>query len=213
MKKKIIILIITPIALLVLYIIILQAKKYLFRKKITNIALREYDKFGKGVFKESEKPMQEYIAEYWNKGLQMPSQSPTGVPWSAAFISYVMRMAGAGNKFRYSARHSTYIRWAIENLKNNKGYFKAYQPKTKPLQVGDMVCYARQSGVNYDTGTDYDSHCDIITSISKRNGTAIGIGGNVSNSVSATTYNINKEGYITSPKIFAVIKPNINAWL
>lgn len=207
LRNLIIILVIAAVVLLILH----YGGRYWFRNRVAAIAIAEHKRFGNGIIKEQN--MEPEITRYWAEGLNMPHQSVTAVPWSAAFISWVIRKAGAGKKFKYSARHSTYIHWAIENLKNNKGHFRAYQPKTKPLQVGDMVCYARQSGVNYDTGTDYDSHCDIITSISKRNGTAIGIGGNVSNSVSATTYNINKEGYITSPKIFAVIKPNINAWL
>ena len=170
MNKKIIILLI--IITVILAIAVVYGGKYLFRRKIVKIAIREYDKFGKGVFKESDKDMQKYIAEYWNRGLNMQSQSPTGVPWSAAFISYVMRMAGAGKEFNYSQRHSTYIRWAINNLKTGKGVFKAYEPKTKPLQTGDLVCYARQNGVNYDTQSNYDSHCDIITSINRKAGTA-----------------------------------------
>lgn len=206
--KKIIL---AAVIIALIYLFVRYFGRYLFRKKIVKIALAEYEKFGKGVFKESDKEMQQYIAEYWAKGLNMKPQSPTGVPWSAAFVSYIMRMAGSDKDFNYSQRHSTYIRWAINNLKTGKGLFKAYQPKTKPLQIGDLVCYARQSGVNYDTGTDYDSHCDIITSINKKIGTAIGIGGNVSNSVSRTNYTIDKNGHITTSKIFAVIKPTKNA--
>ena len=38
-----------------------------------------------------------------------------GHPWSAVFISYVMRTAGAGAAFAYSAAHQTYIRAARQN--------------------------------------------------------------------------------------------------
>ena len=33
----------------------------------------------------------------------------TAYAWSAAFVSYVMRIAGAGARFPYSASHSDYI--------------------------------------------------------------------------------------------------------
>ena len=36
-------------------------------------------------------------------------------PWSAVFVSYVMRTAGAGPAFAYSAAHQTYIRAARQN--------------------------------------------------------------------------------------------------
>lgn len=208
MKKYIVIL----LSIIFLILFFRYYGRYLFRRRIVKIAQKEYDKFGNGTIKESSSSVKPYIAAYWQEGLNMSPQSPTGVPWSAAFISYVMRKAGSKNKFNYSQRHSTYIRWAINNLRINDGYFKAYQPATLPIEKGDLVCYARQSGVNYDTGTDYDSHCDIITEVNKEKGTATGIGGNVSNSVSKTTYSIDKNGHITTAKIFAIIKPTVNAF-
>ncbi len=76
-------------------------------------------------------------------------------------------------------------------------------------QVGDMVCYARQSGITYDSTGSYKSHCDIVVS-TKGNQIEV-IGGNVNQAV---TKKILKTGYKgtlldSSANWFAVIKNNI----
>jgi hypothetical protein len=122
-----------------------------------------------------------------------------------------MRMAGAGDDFKYAQSHSQYIAEAVKNRKeNNSKKFKAYKPNEVEVKVGDLVCYPRQSGVGYDSGAGYKSHCDLITSIDGNN--AVGIGGNVSDSVSKKNYAL-KDGKIDKSKdtkdfggIFVVIK-------
>jgi hypothetical protein len=122
-----------------------------------------------------------------------------------------MKIAGAESDFKYSSSHSVYIRDAIKNRKeNNSKKFKAYKPNEVNIQVGDLVCYPRQSGINYDTTTAYKSHCDLIISADQNN--AVGVGGNVSNSVSKSNYAL-KNGKIDKAKdkqgfggVFTVIK-------
>ena len=131
--------------------------------------------------------------------------------WSSAFISYLMKMAGAGDDFKYAPSHSQYIAQAVKNRKeNNAKKFKAYKPNEVDVKVGDLVCYPRQSGVGYDSGAGYKSHCDLIISVNGN--TAVGVGGNVSDSVSKKNYAL-KDGKIDKSKdkkdyggIFVVIK-------
>ena len=42
-------------------------------------------------------------------GSVFPADVDGDYAWSAAFVSYVMRIAGAAGQFPYSASHSTYI--------------------------------------------------------------------------------------------------------
>ncbi len=42
-------------------------------------------------------------------GVVFPANEDGTYAWSAAFVSYVMRIAGAGSRFPYSASHSDYI--------------------------------------------------------------------------------------------------------
>ena len=100
------------------------------REAAVQIALREWRAFGQRiVYPETELPFEDErveglwqrVGEYWWLGLPMASleqgltgkHSQNGVvfppqqdgtyAWSAAFVSYVMRMAGAGDAFRMPA--------------------------------------------------------------------------------------------------------------
>lgn len=42
-------------------------------------------------------------------GFEFPASRDGEYAWSAAFVSYVMRIAGAGARFPYSESHATYI--------------------------------------------------------------------------------------------------------
>ena len=121
-----------------------------------------------------------------------------------------MRESGFDD-FKFNASHSVYIRDSIKNKKQNLGGFKGYKPNETKVEVGDLVCYPRQAGVTYDTQSAYASHCDIIVEV--ENNKAIGVGGNVSNSVAQTTYPLSS-GKIDKAKdsksyggVFVVIKP------
>src|SRR6478736_8454579 len=107
------------------------------REAAVQIANREWRAFGQVVvFPRTKLPFDaerseglwQRVGEYWWLGLPMGSstdQNYTGMhdqngavfpvgqdgtyAWSAAFIDYVMRMAGAGRRFPYSPNHSDYI--------------------------------------------------------------------------------------------------------
>ena len=84
---------------------------------------QEYDSNGHAVqvgHKEGEDGFFQRIGEYWRVGVG-PSDvdgRDHDVPWSAAFISWVMKNAGAQDKFHYSGQHSSYINQAIRDLRN-----------------------------------------------------------------------------------------------
>jgi len=73
-------------------------------------------------------------------------------PWSAAFISWVMKQAGAGDRFHYSTQHSVYISQGVRDFlqkRQDAGYWTQRLNEAKPA-VGDIVCWGRQAGVDYD---------------------------------------------------------------
>jgi hypothetical protein len=159
-----------------------------FKKKLIDLANIEWNKWNNPTkIKEGNAKTIKELRDYWRIGANVNGTDSYYInnAWSASFISWLMRTAGAGTDFKYSSLHSIYIRDAIKNRKlNNSNPFKGYKPNEVDLNIGDLVCRPRQAGVNYDTDTNYMSHCDLITEIT--NDTAIGIGGNVSNSVSKT---------------------------
>ena len=109
-------------------------------------------------------------------------------PWSAVFISWVMRTAGAGSAFPYSTAHQHYIRIAKRNrMRGALGNpCWAFRPTEITPRVGDLVCLSRSgSGATYDNiddGTTRPTHCDIVTEVGP--GYVRVIGGNVDQSVS-----------------------------
>jgi len=181
-----------------------------FRKNLSEKALSEWNAWNvPNKVNEGNSRTMQRLRDYWNKGAKVKATDEYMVnnPWSASFISYCMRLAGAGANFFYSARHSDYIVNSIKNKKQNLSKaFKGYKPNEVKLEVGDLICYARQKGVNYDTVGNYASHCDIVTNLTETE--AETIGGNVSNSVTKTKVKL-KDGKIINEKYFVVIKNNL----
>jgi hypothetical protein len=97
-----------------------------------------------------------------------------------------------------------YIQAAKQNRKNNVKSFKAFRKNEQPVKVGDLICYPRQNGVSYDTPGNYYAHCDLITEI--KNNKAVTIGGNVSDTVKKSTYNLDADNKVTTEKVHAIIK-------
>ena len=191
-----------------------KKQKSSFKTKLVKIANEEFDAWNKnGKIKEGSQDTLPRLRKYWEEGsgIKKDDNYYINQAWSSAFISYLMRKAGAGNDFKYSQSHSQYIAQAVKNRKeNNSKKFKAYKPNEVKVEVGDLICYPRQSGVSYDSNAGYLSHCDLISSIKGDN--AVGIGGNLSDSVSKNNYPL-KDGKIDKSKdkkgyggIFVVIK-------
>lgn len=186
-----------------------------FVSGLRNTALSEWDFWKQGQLKEKSPEVMERLRRYWQEGAgiknwtdeQMKSEA-----WSAAFISYIMKKSGAGDQWRYSPSHSTYIVETIKNRKlNNDNPFKGYKPEEVKLKIGDLVGYPRQAGVGYDTTGNYKSHVDVVVGV--KDGYAETIGGNISNSVSMTKVPITPDGKIdkksgVGSRYFVVIKNN-----
>ncbi len=181
-----------------------------FAARAAEIAIAQWDKFGGQTYdisghvthrghQEHEDPWFHDVATFWREGVG--DDTLTGldnVPWSAAFISYVMRSAGAGGRFHYNAQHSTYIARAIRDLQRDReeaGYW-CYPLDQQMPQVGDIVCWARQPGIDYDhqNGGDYKGHCDIVVSVGDDEIEIIG--GNVGNSVTRRPLKLLEDGTI-----------------
>jgi peptidoglycan hydrolase-like protein with peptidoglycan-binding domain len=179
------------------------------------IATQEWNRWSQGKTKETSPSMRPVLEDYWRTGVGwLPTEANwwSSVPWSAAFISWVMKKAGAGNAFNYSAGHSYYTKAAKDNrIANNDNPFKAYRISEVPPQVGDLVCKSRAgSGATYDNlQPGMATHCDVVTDVQPNRLTTIG--GNVSQSVSRTIVSTDSRGLITTPNYFAVIKVGAGA--
>lgn len=133
------------------------------------------------------------LQEYYRDGrcqevtsahLQSPAWHGTNF-WSAVFVSWVMRTAGAGNAFAYSRAHRTYVRAARHNRCQNTtaNPFWAYRVTEVAPEPGDLVC--RNDHItppatyeNIDQPIDWHLHCDIVT-VPAQGGRIMVTGGNV----------------------------------
>ncbi len=117
--------------------------------------------------------------------------------WSAAFISYVMRVAGAGPDFPYSPNHSTYINAAASGATT---VLRAYPPQTTPPAPGDIICMGRERAAvlrfaNLPTAASFPAHCDIVVQATP--GLLSVIGGNVDDAVTMKHVPVGAGGLLT----------------
>ena len=180
------------------------------RQDAVAIALREWRLFGSAVDDEGAPQVQkperlpglwERVGEYWWIGLDAtaPEVSWTGkhdaqgrvfsasvdgdYAWSAAFISYVMRIAGAGARFPYSANHATYVNAAAAG---KMPILRAHAPTGYAPKPGDLLCRTREwAGYlrfnDLPTGYLWPGHCDIVVGIESKDIAVVG--GNVRDEV------------------------------
>jgi hypothetical protein len=177
-------------------------------------AVREWERWGRGSIQEDSPAMRATLRDYWQAGAGINPDTAwndpqwwSNFPWSAAYISWVARNAGAGNAFSYSGAHSKYIVAAKQNrLQNNANPFKAYRITEVQPRIGDLICTSRaSSGATYDNiRYPMATHCDVVTDV--RPGQVVSIGGNVSQSVSRTAVPLDQQGRIAKPGYFAVIR-------
>ena len=164
---------------------------------------QEYDKNGntaRAGRREGEDGIYQRIGSYWLEGTNTHGLDGRNheMPWSAAFISWIMRKSGTGTRFRYSTQHSVYVDQAIRDKKDGRaaaGFWGWRLNECRP-SVGDLVCWSRESGVDYDhqKGGNYKGHCDIVVEIGLEELWVIG--GNVGNSVTRRPLPLNSEGYL-----------------
>jgi N-acetyl-anhydromuramyl-L-alanine amidase AmpD len=180
------------------------------RQRIVSAATSEWNRWAQGNRNETEAVMRDALRAYWrNVGLS-ESQADAKVrqrnPWSAAFISWVMTIAGAGAAFKKSAAHYSYVAAAKRNrIRNDESNpFWAYRITEVAPQPGDLVCKARKppkstqcSSVSYDNvdnGSYWAAHCDVVTDVGPN--AIITIGGNVNNSVAQKTIPTDARGFL-----------------
>jgi len=136
-------------------------------------------------------------------GLEFPASDDDEYAWSAAFISYVMRIAGAGPRFPYSSYHADFIDVAKEmRLGQTSGWLiTAERPSDYAPQPGDLICLGRgrAASLTYDSlpAPRFPAHCDIVTRTQP--GQIEVIGGNVDAAVTMKHVPVTPDGKLATP--------------
>lgn len=176
-----------------------------FLSRLVQVTKAEQDKWRENgvLLKECDDnpKVKELLNNYWGSvGTTLEKKGGCNVAWSAAFISYVVKNAGAV-EFPYSATHATYIVKARENKKSGGAYsWYGYDATSKEAKVeaGDLVCYTNGKNINtkwdeIQSGESYTPcHCDVVIGIDNQ-GKASTIGGNVSNTAGGDSLQLNDD--------------------
>ncbi|MCA9776782.1 MAG: DUF2272 domain-containing protein [Candidatus Eremiobacteraeota bacterium] len=197
------------------------ASHEIVKARIQEILRAEHHRFGgqtvaesgsvtKRGHREYESGYDKRIGDYWKSiGLNFDGDDRS-VPWSAAFISFAHRMAGAGEQFKAGPAHASYIRDSIMAKKEGRtdAAYLGHRSSERAPQVGDLIGRARQGGVNYENQpSSYKSHTDLVVEVGP--GFVKMIGGNVADSVSLTTLGTDSKGFLNNQsRYFVVMEPN-----
>ncbi|MCW5771935.1 MAG: DUF2272 domain-containing protein, partial [Rhodospirillaceae bacterium] len=183
-----------------------------FRRRVVDVAMSEWRRWGSQALhrrgpKENDRGFRELVSRYWLVAAGRSSRAA----WSGAFVSYVLKEAGAEGSWPSTGSHAYYIRWATENRQKRTGHFWARRLSEYAPKPGDLVCNSLVGGVSYDhqPNGSYASHCDIVVDV--RPGWIAVIGGNLSNSVAKRALMTDSGGHLINPQPRA-FDPSVRNW-
>lgn len=166
---------------------------------------------------ERQPGLWERVGEYWwigqdpgeresawtgkhdQNGAVFPYTEDSEYAWSAAFISYVMRVAGAGDRFPYAANHATYVNVAAAH---GSPILRPWPPESYAPRPGDLICRGRDwaSSLRFSdlpTRHLWPGHCSIVVDAQPK---VLGVlGGNVDDAVTMTHVPITEIGMLAMP--------------
>jgi hypothetical protein len=184
-------------------------------------AIDEWLRFDKGRADEAADPYYKYVREMWaaiGEPYDGRSHYPNGeeVPWSAAFISWVVRKGGSAYaNFQFAASHSVFVNNAIKARLTNRldKPFWGYRITEKRPELGDIVQRNREGNsftYSYaENHSQYNSHSDIVVEVTPH--IIRVVGGNVSDTVTLggdlEEYELDAEGFIKpDQRVIAILK-------
>ena len=136
-------------------------------------------------------------------GTEFAAERDDEFAWSAAFVSYVMRTAGAGDRFPYAASHFVYINAAARQaLGPGLGWaITTRRPSEYAPMLGDIICTGRGRAkhMRFDRlpARPFPSHCDIVVAIEP--GQLSVLGGNVDSAVTMKHVPVTSDGRLAAP--------------
>ncbi|WP_082672526.1 DUF2272 domain-containing protein [Luteimonas abyssi] len=124
-------------------------------------------------------------------------------PWSAAFVSWVMRRAALPG-FNAAASHVAYVRDAYRSPETSA--YRVAAPESAPVRPGDLLCYVRAANRVFGfqglaqllAGGEegLGMHCDVIVGTDPGQGLAWLVGGNVFDAVTSRTLPLSAGGHL-----------------
>lgn len=182
-------------------------------------ATREWEYFGRqtvvfrgseesiphvGAWEDDEARYSDRVNAYW-RAVGKPGLDGMDCrePWSAAFMSWVMQGGGVPeSQFPRASAHWVYLASLIDQAPYPGRWFVPRRVADYSPNPGDLVCASRAgsrplmvSGTTSPRGIEgVKSHCDLV--VEKKDKTLEVIGGNVRNSVSKSTLELDDQGHL-----------------
>lgn len=177
-----------------------------------------------------------HVAMYWNQtGLLPPGRAGAmdcahaasvadpppacrafvvDTPWSAAFVSWVMRMVGLPG-FHASGSHVDYVRQAYREPSGSP--YLVQEPRSGKPQAGDMLCSVRANDRPYGFGDlmailalpnpeRLAMHCDIVVGLAPGRQAYL-VGGNVQQAVTLRLLRLAPNGHFANLPIRSADDP------
>ena len=140
-----------------------------------NVAERELKRWS--ALTEHDPAALPILKEYWAAAGQAYPGSPD-IPWSAAFVNYVVRQSNTPDALFPSGAHVYYARQAYLD-RGVPGKYGAYHPTEVRVSPGDIVVRKRSGGdLTFDdirmSGPMIPSHGDVVTAVGPTSARAIG---------------------------------------
>jgi len=167
-----------------------------FAQQLAIVATGQHAQFQ--FFNEQDPELCDQIKRYTNETVG-GFRSCTDVPWSAVFVSWCVKQAGAtADEFKFAAAHSVFVHDAINHPRAFQGLdITAHSP-----QIGDIIQQNR-GGTSHDFAfakaqQSYPSHSAIVvrTGIDSAGPFALTIGGNESDAIRQSRVALNANGMI-----------------
>lgn len=190
------------------------------RERLFEVVVAEWLRFAKGKSSEEVEPYNSYVHEMWQaigEDWWGKSEYANGedVPWSAAFISFVVGRSGPEyDAFAFAASHSVFVNDAIRArvMGNKTKPFWAWRIDEKKPEIGDIVQRNRAGkSFGYDHAeahANYPSHSDVVCEVRGR--VARVIGGNTGGgegTVAMSEYELDAKGFLLpGQRIIALLK-------
>jgi hypothetical protein len=147
----------------------------------------------------ADRPEAEWTGKHDAEGTEFSADRDDYYAWSAAFISYVMRTSGAGDRFPYARSHYVYINAAARQaLGRDQGWVvTARRPSEYAPALGDIICTGRDRAkrMHFDKlpARAFPAHCDIVVATTPVGELSV-IGGNVDHAVTMKHIPVTQDG-------------------
>ena len=171
-----------------------------FARRLATIAEQQHDRFH---FVNEADPTLCRQIQKWTTDIGFTFTSCTAVPWSAVFVSWCVKQAGATKaEFKFAMAHSVFVHQAIKNAVNGQGVFQGFDITAQGPEVGDIIQNNR-GGNRFNfafarTHANYMSHSAIVIEVGQdtQGRFAFCVGGNEQDSVRRTVVRLDAQGFI-----------------